>query len=527
MSLPESLGSIYESIARVWRGRFIAAARRPPTGKRVLCGYVSTIDRSLPVTDALIQAMITESGVTEADIAAARRAAAQPASQAQTRANLTLELLWSLEHQGGRIGVADPALADWLNDLFGRFGSGDERLGGAPGAMVDTLTRLCGEQNAVIFTVFHSRKQASVYHRDVRFLTADAPAVLGTVPAQQYHQVRPDRPDDPDVRNYPLTYQHEDHLSWGPDPAGSLTVAHGPDRLICTGSYRHFDADGKVRRDKDAAAIERIFQFPGLTEDQRDACAAAVTEGYPYIVLTGLQGAGEPYRPAIERDLALLAGQATIHIELSAARNLPWLRTVIARYVSSVGVNDDELPEVCLELTGKTAATNGSYDSLWALHQDARAVAVALDLPRLYVHNHIADLVLRRMPVKEKALAEEILADLYAKWKIIEWLRGHTAAGAAGDVKLKREGLEALTTFMAQAAGLSDKALLQWLADTALLARQGHFGVVDDYAVAVMPVAWFHGGLAQQLITTGAGDRSSVVSFVQSCFTQPKPITLA
>lgn len=527
MSLPESLGSIYESIARVWRGRFLAAARRPPTGKRVLCGYVSTIDRCIPVTEALIQAMITESGVAEADIAAARSAAAQPASPARTRADVTLALLWSLEHQGGRIGVADPALADWLNDLFRRFGSGDERLGGAPGAMIDTLTRLCDEQHAAVFTVFHSHKQASVYHPDVRFLTADAPDVLGTVPAQRYHQVRPDRPDDPDARNYPLTYQPDDHLSWGPDPAGSLTVAHGPDRLICTGPYRHFDADGKVRRDKDAAAIERIFQFPRLTDSQRDACAEVVAKEYTYIVLTGLQGADAQYRPAIERDLALLRGRATIHIELSAARNLQWLRTVIARDVSSVGVNDDELPEVCRELAGKTAAADGRYDSMWALYQDARALAVALDLPRLYVHNHIADLVLRRMPVTDKALAEEILADLYAKWKIVEWLRANATVGDTGRVKLKSDGLEALTTFISQVAGLSDKTLLQWLADTALLARRGHFGVVDDYAVAVVPVAWFLGDRARAIITTGAGDRSSVVSFIQSCFTQPRPATPA
>jgi hypothetical protein len=31
------------------------------------------------------------------------------------------------------------------------------------------------------------------------------------------------------------------------------------------------------------------------------------------------------------------------------------------------------------------------------------------------------------------------------------------------------------------------------------------------------------GGLAQAIITTGAGDRSSVVSFVQSGFTYPRP----
>ena len=197
MSLPESLGSIYESIARVWRARFIAAARRGPTGKHVLCGYVSTIDRCIPVTETLIQAMITESGVTALEIAAARSATAPPADQAKTRRDIILALLWSLEHRGGRIGIVDWSLLDWLNDLFQRFGQDDERLGGAPGSMIHTLTKLCREPNAAIFTVFHSEKEASAYPSGIRFLTADAPSVLGTVDARDYHRVRTDRPAIP------------------------------------------------------------------------------------------------------------------------------------------------------------------------------------------------------------------------------------------------------------------------------------------------------------------------------------------
>ena len=281
MSLPESLGSIYESIARVWRARFIAAARRGPTGKHVLCGYVSTIDRCIPVTETLIQAMITESGVTAAEIAAARSSSAPPANQAKTRRDIILALLWSLEHRGGRIGIADWSLLDWLNDLLQRFGQDDERLGGAPGSMIHTLTKLCREPNAAIFTVFHSEKQASAYPSGIRFLTADAPAVLGTVDARDYHRVRTDRPGDPDVRNYPLEYQPDEGFSWGPDPAGHLAVTHGPDRLICTAPFLHFEADGRFRAGDTPAIIERIFQFPGLTDAQRDACAAAVPRHSP------------------------------------------------------------------------------------------------------------------------------------------------------------------------------------------------------------------------------------------------------
>ena len=212
-----------------------------------MCAYVSTVDRCILVTEALVQALIAESGVTASEIEAARSAASQPASQARTRADITLTLLWSLEHRGGRIGVADWALLDWLNDLCRRFGQVDERLGGAPGSMIDTLTRLCKEPNAAIFTVFHSEKQASVYDPGIRFLTADAPNTLGTVEAKDYHQIRSDRPDDPDVRNYPLAYQPGESLSWGPDPAGHMAATQGPDRLICTAPYLHFDADGHVR----------------------------------------------------------------------------------------------------------------------------------------------------------------------------------------------------------------------------------------------------------------------------------------
>jgi len=125
--------------------------------------------------------------------------------------------------------------------------------------------------------------------------------------------------------------------------------------------------------------------------------------------------------------------------------------------------------------------------------------------------------------VEDKSLVEEILADLYAKWIVARFLGSSPPSGHTPGIGLKREGLEALTTFMSQVAGLSGKTLLDWLADTASLAQQGYCSVVADYAVAVVPVAWFLGSLAQAIITTGAGDRSSVISFVQSGFTYPRP----
>jgi ADP-dependent phosphofructokinase/glucokinase len=480
------------------------------------------VDRCIPVNDALINAMITESGVMAAQIASARTAPSLPVSQGKTPADVTLALLWSIEHKGGRISVSDPTVLNWLNDLFDKFGHSDERLGGAPGSMVDTLTRHCKEPNVVIFTVFDSAKQASMYASGIQFLTADAISGLGRVDAKDYHMIRTDRLNDPDVRNYPFEYQPNLKLSWGSTKDDCVEKTQGPDRLICTAPYLHFDSDGHVNTTTPAPSLDRIFQFPGLPDLQRDACVAHIGSAYPYLTLTGLQGAGLKQQPAIERELELLRGRVTIHVELSSARNLSWLQTLVPRHISSVGINDDELPDVCVGLLGQTAAIAGRYPSAWAIYQDARALAVAFDLPRLYVHTHLVDLVLRRMPVADPALHEEVLADLYAKKIVTDWLKAKLSSGPAPAVAPTRAGLEALLTFMAQVAGLNDKPLLDWLKDTYVLAMQGYFRVVDDYAVAVVPVAWFLGALAETIITTGAGDRSSIVSFVQSCFTQPR-----
>lgn len=523
----ESFGSIYESLERVWRARLFEASQREPTGKHVLCGYVSTVDRCIPVTEPLVQVMIVESDVTADQIAAVREATSPPATAAKSKKDVVLALLWSLEHQGGRISIHNDhlCLLNWLNSLSERFGDG-ERLGGAPGSMVDTLTRLCREPEAVIFTAFHSVKQASVYERGIRFLTADPPAKLGTVDAKEYHQHRSDRPDDPDVRNYPFEYQPGVNLSWGPDPTARLAVEKGPDRLICTAPYLHFEADGHVRAGHNPSIIERIFQFPGLNDAERDACAVRVAADFPYMALSGPQSAADSQRPAIERDLAMLLGKVTIHMELSGARNPEWLRTLSTRYVSSIGVNDDELPKVSRELVGTTTAISGRYTSIWEFYQDARGVAKKLDLPRLYVHAHTADLVLRRLPVDDKALSDEILADLFAKRMVIEWLRRRPAPDLPQDIGPMRAGLEALLDFSLRIADAPGKTWLQWLEDAESLAKQGFFRDEGDYAVAVVPVAWFYGVLPARIITTGAGDRSSVVSFVQSCFTQPRPANI-
>ncbi len=189
MSLPEPLGSIYESTARVWGQYWVEAAQRQATGKATLCAYVSTIDRCIAVNKELVTAMMAGSKVSCDDIVNDRVAKSPPVSQAATLEDVTRALLWSLEHKGGRISISNPDVSDWLSGLLGEFG-GEERLGGAPGSMIDTLTRHCGEPSATVFTVWHSKKQAGRYEPGIQFLTADPPCDLGRVDARTYHKTR-------------------------------------------------------------------------------------------------------------------------------------------------------------------------------------------------------------------------------------------------------------------------------------------------------------------------------------------------
>jgi len=524
MPLSESLGSVYEGVARAWSDRFAAATLSQPTGKRILCAYTSNVDRCILVTQDLVDEMIKRSGMTASQLNTDVQQQDTPVSKVEAPADVVRDLLWSVAHKGVKIPATNLAVLDWLNDLFGQFGNQDERLGGAPGSMIETLTKLCQEENAVIWTVFHSPKQASVYKPGIRFLTADEACTLGEVEARDYHQSCEDRLDDPDVRNYPLEYQPGVKITYGSNPAHQVS-ANDPDRFICTAPYLFYQPDGKVdaQRSEDVPTIERIFQFPGLGDQQRDECVRRVAEKYPYIILAGLQRAPKSTWATIERELDMLRGQVTIHLEISGLGNLEWLESLIPRYVCSIGINEDEMPQMCDVLLGRGQPYARPYGSIWDTYQDARALAVKLGLKRLYVHTHTADLILRRVPIDEADLLQEIEADLYAKWIVTQWLKGTMVSGHLPSVGPKQEGLEALITFIAQVVGLSGKMVLQWVDDTRALAEAGHFTVEDDYAVAVVPVAWFLGPLAQTLITTGAGDRASVASFVQSCFTQSSP----
>jgi ADP-dependent phosphofructokinase/glucokinase len=521
--IPDLLDYRYESIARTWSARFVAAKARPPTGKSVLCVYVSTIDRVIPVTEDLIQKWIDLARVDAAQIRAALRAKNLPYDKPTTLADVVLDLLWCIAHQGDRVKVTTPELLDQLNNLFTKF-HGMARLGGAPGSMVDALTRLCGEKNAAIFTVFHSDEQREVFEPEIAFLTTDAAAKLRTVDAKDYQHHRDDRRQDPEVRNYPLEYQKGEMVY--DRESGDEVSSAGPNRLICATPYRYYHAGGKVDRTRPEPLIERIFQFPGLTDRQRDQCVRQIARTYHHMILAGLQSAAKTARPQIEQELHTLCGQVTLHVELSGTGNLDWLKTLIPRFVSSVGVNDDELPAVC-DVLRYGAPTGRSYHSLWDVLLDARFLAATFELPRLYVHTHTADLILRRAadtgPNTEPALLQEILADLFAKFTVTRWLGVKLPAAADSDVGLQRAGLNSIVQLMAQVVGLADKPLLRWLGDTWAKVEVGYFCIDEDYAVAVVPVAWFLGPLTAALMTTGAGDRTSAVSFVQSGFAQPRP----
>jgi hypothetical protein len=528
MALQNPLGSKIGSTRRAWQGHYVRAAARSATGKSFLGLYVSSVDNVFATSQQLIDDMIAQSGVTVADIQTALASPIQPITQANDRADIVKALLWSIQRQGGRITCNKPAVLQWLSSLFAAHG-GNRRPGGAPAPMVATLRQFCGEQGAALFTPRHSQIQASAFPPDIPFLTVDLPCVLAAVDALNYHGMRFDRLSDPTVQNYPFEYSPSAPLTYGPGP-DDFVVARGPDRLICVTPYAFYPSGGAVVL---VGPIARIFQFPGLTDAECDACIPAVARAYQYMAVTGLQRADRSAFALIEGELKLLRSHGvTIHVELSGPGHLTppadrWLLDMIPLYICSIGVNHEELPDLCQRICGRTQASIDPqtrirrYLTTWDLYQDARALAEALQVKRLYLHAHAVDLVLRRAPVDESSMQAEIEADLYAKLNVLNWLRSTVAAPVRLAAGFPLRGLEDFLTFMGQAAGPAGRAMSDWVKASWDLAKQGHFTVHGDYAVAGIPPQRVLAAHLPRLSTTTAGDRSSVVSFIQSCFTQP------
>jgi ADP-dependent phosphofructokinase/glucokinase len=523
----EPPNSTYANILRRWTRSYLRVIHRRATLKRIGCGYVSTIDRCIPVTDDLLVAMREQAGVSVDDLKVPIHQQEQPVNEVKSRADLVTLLLWCMEHEGAKDKVRVNPLSDvpdWLFELFKAFvPDQQQRLGGAPGNMIGALVLLGQEQNAAIFTVFHSREQASVFDDRITFLTADPAGNLVRTSAKDYR-----RPDNPEVRNYPLEYT-PGIFHFGPGEEDKV-CAKGLDRLICVAPYAYYDSTGKVDREKQVPAIERIFQFPELDDSQRETYMNQVAANYPYIILAGLQGANPACRKTIEEELHTLADSCTTHVEISGLRALrDWLPTLIPCYIPSIGINEDELSQACDYLVhGIDEPVARSYSSLQAMYDDARDLAMFLKPQRLYVHSHVADLILRHTPVPDQDMTKEIEADLYAKYLVIKRLRAQMKSAPKSKAGIKKEGLKALIDFAGQVSGFAAYArgesivdttrLLDLAIETFELAKNGYFNVEDGYAVAVAPVAWFFGDLASELRVTGAGDTSSAVSFVQSDF---------
>jgi ADP-dependent phosphofructokinase/glucokinase len=520
--------STYDNILRHWTRNYLKVIHRKPTLKPIGCGYVSTIDRCIPVTNDLLKAMREQAGVYVDDLKAPIHQQQQPVTVdvVQERADLVKLLLWCMEHEGAidKVRVA-PKILDWLADLYIEFGAG-ERLGGAPGNMIEALALLSQEKKASIFTVFHSPTQASVFDDRITFLTPDPAGNLVQTRARYYS-----RPTDPENRNYPLEYVPGTFF-YGPGEEDKVS-AKGLDRLICVAQYFYYDQHGYVASVKQAPPIERIFQFPALNDSQRQAYVNQVAVNYPSIILAGLQKANLTTWTNIEEELQILcAHHCTIHMELSGLGNLKtWLPTLIPRYISSIGVNVDELSQACDHLRGVEKPVARSYSSLWAIYQDAKDLAKTLKPQRLYVHTHVTDLILRHVPVPDQDMTKEIAADLYAKYLVIKRLRAQMKPAPAPKSGIRKEGLKDLIDFMGQVTGFAAYARDEPIIDTTKLldlarktfesAMNGYVNVADGYVAAVGPVAWFFGRLPNELRVTGCGDTSSVVSFVQSEYAVP------
>ena len=207
--MPLLVQADHERKLRVWFYWLINASQPDtPTGKPVLGVYISTVDRMIRVDKEMLQNVVQLAArydkCSEDDVILALERASQTGIARGRRAKAATHVLEALvarmAHQSQaddrvRIDRSAVHVLDFLDEWF-RCQSSDrqqEQPGGAPAIIVQVLTQL-GEPNVVLWTAYHSQRQASVFDPDVKFLVIDDQCHYAAQPARSAG-----RSDDPTV----------------------------------------------------------------------------------------------------------------------------------------------------------------------------------------------------------------------------------------------------------------------------------------------------------------------------------------
>jgi ADP-dependent phosphofructokinase/glucokinase len=276
-----------------------------------------------------------------------------------------------------------------------------------------------------------------------------------------------------------------------------------------------------------------------------DALMQDIADQFDYLMLTGLQGLGDPLlnvqdqggqyvnatardliRREMQRQLSALARKGVrLHLEVSGIttfRVADWIREAIHGSVKSVGINQEELEQI----TGDQAFRSSDYfltsrasvsdppEPFTKRYERALKLAKAFDLDELYVHGNDADLIVVRH-VPRAAIWQGLVADLFAKGVVVLALlqrsvRNWHQLAANLAMTLKKDGFVSL---LALADLISRDSSKTKPGEQATILRDISFNgywfsrTPNDYSVAVVPVMWPE--LPHDLSAAGAGDAVS------------------
>jgi ADP-dependent phosphofructokinase/glucokinase len=241
-------------------------------------------------------------------------------------------------------------------------------------------------------------------------------------------------------------------------------------------------------------------------------------------------------------DLAGLPPGVTVHTELSGGVVSAWYLGILTRYVHSLGVNAEELADACACVAAlQCAADTLPQDSgVPGLQQEylLRLAAWLLEhlaLERIYIHGHTLDFVVRWAETSDEEMAREVRADLLAKIVVTNKARGRNPGEPiARPLGLPRSGLaEYVDLCELRAFPVGEWIEQASMAEFERILDRGWFESAFVEAdrervlrVAVLPVALFH-PLPPELRFVGAGDTTSAVSFIYSCFTAASALRAA
>jgi ADP-dependent phosphofructokinase/glucokinase len=267
-----------------------------------------------------------------------------------------------------------------------------------------------------------------------------------------------------------------------------------------------------------------------------DDSVETVAADFDYILLSGVQGIGDPLvnaiqnqnakefvKASLQKHLSILAGKgARLHLELggiSSPEVATFVKEIIQNSVKSVGINQEELEDVTGNdkspfFLARRPDKNMPPEGFSKRYERARHLAKLFDQDEFYVHGNDADLILVR-GISRGAIRQQLLADLFAKGVIVlallmrSYPNDWQAKAAELEIILKKEGLVALLTladYIAKKSEIQDARQQDLLRD---IAFSGYWFNRDtqDYSVMAVPVMWPE--LPPTLTTSGAGDSVS------------------